>query len=142
MIYSTLLPGLGDIYLGERKKGLITSLIGVSILASTLKIRSNYNDSRDQYNTDRFAYENATSAADIKNTFVTMNLSFSDADNKKKLADGMTIVTGLFWVYNFWDATRYRTPALYNDGTIKMKNRSKEFYWNNRNNSLGFNIWF
>ena len=116
--------------------------MGVSIVAGTLKIPSDYNNLRDQYNTDRFAYENATSANELNRTFDIMKSSFRDADNKKKLSDGITIVTGLFWVYNFWDATRYRPSAILNNRLAKRNTGVKKFYWNYQYNSLGLNILF
>jgi len=142
IIYSALFPGLGDIYLGERKKGVLTTLIGVSFLTSALIIRSDYNDLRDQYNIDRLAYENATSGVDISSAFESMKLSFDKADNKKQLYDGLAVATALFWLYNVWDVSRYRSPTFTRDGILNMKNSSKSIYWDNHTNSLGLNILF
>ena len=142
ILYSALLPGSGNIYFGERKKGVVSVFIGMSFLASSLKFRTEYGDLRDQYNLNRLAYENAESGSEISSAFEKMKASFDKADSKKQLYDGLTAATALFWLYNVWDATRHRSPKFSTDGKVNMKNSSKSIYWDDHTKSLGLNILF
>lgn len=88
---SLFIPGLGQIYKGQKTKGYVIMGSGVIFLGATLGAMGDYNDKKD-------AYESAAYNDDFEKLFK----DYEDAASK---ASAMATITGVIWMYNIIDAS-------------------------------------
>ncbi|MDD3626745.1 MAG: tetratricopeptide repeat protein [bacterium] len=88
---SLFVPGLGQIYKGQKVKGYVILGAETLFLLATLNAMGEYNDAKS-------AYEDAKYGEDFE-------ALYSDYESASGKANGMAAVLGILWTYNIIDAS-------------------------------------
>ena len=104
LLYSTLLPGSGQYYAGNKTKGITLSVLTLGSAVSGFFVYGNYLDKRDQYLKDKSAYVNNTDLGQMVSLKQAMNKSYSSADDAKQVSQVVWGVSAAIWIYNIVDS--------------------------------------
>jgi hypothetical protein len=103
LLYSTLLPGSGQIYSGRTMQGFILGGAAITGLTVSIVLHSDYKNKRDQYMADKEVYDKNTDLGIMNELFNKMQNSY---DPMEKAYDSSRIVMGItlaVWLYNMVD---------------------------------------
>jgi hypothetical protein len=104
LLYSTLLPGSGQIYSGRTTTGIILGASTLGCATVSLLFTSDYNDKNDQYMIDKKAYDNNTDLGKMDALYKTTQDSYSEMEDAHQRAQIMWGLTIAVWFYNMADA--------------------------------------
>jgi hypothetical protein len=104
LLYSTFLPGSGQVYAGRKTQGIIVGLAALGSAATSFIFNNSYLDKRDKYIADKNAYDINTDLGKMESLYNTMQDGYStmeDAESKSKIMFG---IMAAVWLYNVLDA--------------------------------------
>ena len=102
-LYSTILPGSGQIYSGRSTPGILLGAASLGGLAVTFALNSSYQDKRNQYLDNKQAYEDNTDPDRMTDLYSAMLSSYDDMESTYNSARIAGILTAVVWVYNIVD---------------------------------------
>jgi TM2 domain-containing membrane protein YozV len=102
-LYSTLLPGSGQIYSGRTTQGILLGAASLGGLAVTFALNSSYQDKRNQYLDNKQAYEDNTDPDRMTDLYNSMLSSYDNMESTYNSARVAGILTTVIWVYNIVD---------------------------------------
>lgn len=103
-IYSSVLPGSGQIYAGQMLKGVIIGVGTVGSLAATFYLKDQYKQNKEQYFDDKEIYEMNIDRDKMDQYYGTMIDSYDKMEssyNTMRITAGITVAV---WVYNIIDS--------------------------------------
>jgi hypothetical protein len=103
-LYSTILPGSGQIYSGNTTKGIIIGITTIGAAATFILLNQDYSNKRKQYLEDQEIYENTIDLENIPNLYITMEKSYDEMKNTYDYTRIMVGITGVVWLYNILDS--------------------------------------
>jgi len=103
LLYSTLLPGSGQIYSGRTTPGIILGSAALVTLTATLIFNSDYLNKKDTYSADKNAYDINTDLGKMESLYAAMQDSYNSMDDAHSRANFMFGVTAAVWIYNMLD---------------------------------------
>ena len=104
LLYSTFLPGSGQIYSGRRTRGIIMGSTVLAALTTTLIFNSNYIDKKDAYLAYKNDYDINTDLGKMEELYMTMQRSYGDMKDAHSRVNLMFGVMAAVWIYNMVDA--------------------------------------
>jgi hypothetical protein len=103
LIYSTVLPGSGQFYAGQRVKGIALGTATLTGLLISLSLNSSYLDKNDTYQVQKTAYDSNTDLGKMDELYAGMVDSYDvmkDAHQKMQISAALTAA---IWLYNIAD---------------------------------------
>lgn len=107
LLYSTLLPGSGQVYSGRTTQGIILGTAALGAAVTTLIFYGDYLDKKDTYSANKNAYDTNTDLGDMESLYATMQNSYSEMEDSNSRAKIMFGVTAAVWIYNMVDAVLF-----------------------------------
>lgn len=113
-VRSLAFPGWGQIYSGDKVRGVIISTIQIALGIRTLFAINDYNDSKDALNRALAQFERNKDEDSFQNVQEKLIQAQNDFDFRKT----MFIVTAGFWIYNVIDSIVFFSSP---EGKIELK---------------------
>ena len=107
LLMSTILPGSGQIYAGQKLKGYLWNIGTLGSVAIAVLSYSNFKNAKDQYLNDQSGYLENTNLSNMTNLRNTMLSSYNKMENSYNTYRLMTIVASSLWVLNVVDAVLF-----------------------------------
>jgi hypothetical protein len=104
MLYSTLLPGSGQIYSGRSTQGIILGAASLGCAAVALVFTNDYNTKNDTYMETKTIYDNNTDLGKMDELYQATEESYTEMEDAHKQAQLMWGITIAVWLYNIADA--------------------------------------
>jgi hypothetical protein len=104
LLYSTLLPGSGQIYSGRSTMGIIVGSAAIGSAIATLLFNSNYDDKKDIYMAHKTAYDTNTDLGKMASLYKTSQDSYTEMEDAQSISNIVFGITAVIWLYNMADA--------------------------------------
>jgi hypothetical protein len=101
---SIFVPGWGQYYAGERKKGYTINVVTLGFGLGTLLADHDFRQKRDDYTQAQLDLENATSYADVQRLRQLVIDKNREAYDAETLRNTFVYATAIMWTYNVLDA--------------------------------------
>ncbi|MDP8208548.1 MAG: PEGA domain-containing protein [Candidatus Electryonea clarkiae] len=137
VLYSSLLPGSGQIYAERSTFGWNYALgeaLGIGYVLYTI---FDYNNKANDYNTARSAYNNAIAASDISSTYSNMQSTFDDTESAKTQIYIAGLIAGGLYAWNIIDAVLFNKVGESNTALANRNDRNIQFVFSPVENSSG-----
>lgn len=103
---SFFLPGMGQHYKGQHKKGFLIQAAFVAVFAVFYDGYQSGSDAADKYDVASAAYDRAIASEEIDRYFAEMDSHYQDHQDAMTVRNAAIACAGLIWAYNLYDAAR------------------------------------
>jgi TM2 domain-containing membrane protein YozV len=123
LLYSTFVPGSGQLYSGQTTKGWILGLVTLSGVAASVLINNDYLNKRQNYFDSKESYEknlNLSKMVELYDTMQNNHAKMEDSYNTAVIAAG---VTAGMWLYNMIDTILFFPDQKQKIVTVSINNK-------------------
>jgi TM2 domain-containing membrane protein YozV len=107
LLYSTLLPGSGQVYSGRTTQGIILGAAALGAATTTLIFYNDYLDKKDTYSANKNDYDSNTDLGKMESLYNTVQDSYSEMEDANSRFKIMFGVMAAVWIYNMVDAVLF-----------------------------------
>ena len=122
LFLSSVLPGFGQMYWGNKGRGWLLFLGTAGSLGATMYFNEEFNTQMEVYNDARSNYSRATSVSELNQWQAASEVALEDAIAIRDMRSTMLMVAGGFYAINILDRLFAKSPKK-----LMKKNTRKEF---------------
>jgi Family of unknown function (DUF5683) len=125
---SFFLPGMGQHYNGQHKKGFLIQAAFGAAFAVFYSGQQSGNEISDKYEIAEDAYHAAIAPEEIDRYFAEMESHYQDHEDAMVVRNVGIVCAGLIWAYNVFDAARGGGAAESQDDTELSEKHQSEWH--------------